>query len=105
MKLLLTKPIVGTRDRGLPTESKYTYANSGDKVKVMFNNSSLSYDGKPNGYFVCEKDDQNFVVFHSQFSFAIDDKDYDDIVFDKIELTDDLLYPESTETFEDKIFE
>lgn len=101
MELLLTKQIIGIRDRGLPTESKRIYACPGDKVRVIFNNSNPS----SNNYFICEKDDQNFVVFHSQFDFFTDDGDYENIIFDKIELTNDLLYPKSAKTFEDTIFE
>lgn len=82
MKLLLSKPIVGIIDRGLPTENRHTYANPGDTVEVIFDNT---------GHYVCIKDDLDFIVFNSQF----------DTILNERERKDDILYPESTEDFED----
>jgi hypothetical protein len=86
MRLLLTKQIVGIRDRGLPTESKRVFADPGDRVKVLFNNTKDSPSG-PIGHYVCEYNGQDFIIFNSQF----------DLMFNEKELKDDILHPRGEE--------
>jgi len=88
MKVLLTKQIVGIRDRGLPTEHKQVYAEPGDKVHVLFDNTIEDDTQGLIGHFVCEKNDQDFVVFPSQFNLIIKERE---------NARDDLFYPEPTE--------
>jgi len=88
MRLTLTKPIVGIRDRGKPTESKHVYALPGEIVKVLFNDTEETMFGYK-GHCTCVKDDQDFIVFTSQFNEFIKEKEREDDIFHS-EFTEDI---------------
>jgi hypothetical protein len=98
MKLQIIKPIVGIRDRGKPTESKITYADKGDRVSVVFDNTYESITQGMCGHYICVKDDQHFVVFHSQYDLVFNERNYGNGELSPLTTTEnDLLYPKSTE--------
>lgn len=100
MKLQLTKQIVGIRDRGMPNESRIIYAEKGDRVHVLFDNTLESDTAGIIGHYVCENNDQYFVVFPSQYDLTIRERGE----YEQITTEDDLLYPKQTD-FEDTILE
>lgn len=104
MKLQIIKPIIGIRDRGTPNESKISYADVGDRVKVLFDNTYESDTHGKCGHYICIQNDEHFVVFNSQYDLIFNERDYDE---SPITNENDLLYPEpiNTEIIEDTILE
>jgi hypothetical protein len=103
MKLQINQPIIGIKDRGMPTESKVVYADKGDRVSVLFDNTYETISEGMQGHYVCVKDDLHFIVFNSQYDMMIKERDYDNT--SEIITENDLLYPKSTEEIEDTILE
>jgi hypothetical protein len=101
MKLQLIKQIVGIRDRGLPTESRIVYAEEGDRVTVLFDNTSETFDNETIGHYICGNNDNYFVVFLNQFDLIIREKGE----YKSLTTEDDILYSKSAEDFEDTILE
>jgi hypothetical protein len=104
MKLQLIKQIVGIRDRGLPTEHRHIYADIGDRVHVIFDNtidaSTLDLF-ITNGHYICEKNDQHFVVFPSQYDLSFEDRGDIRNMIPITLIENDLLHSEPTELIED----
>jgi hypothetical protein len=101
MKLQIIKQIVGIRDRGLSTESKIIYAEEGDRVVVLFDNTKETLDNETTGHYICGNNDQYFVVFPSQYDLIIREKGE----YKSLTTEDDILYSKPTEDLEDTILE
>jgi hypothetical protein len=84
----------------MSTESRIVYAEKGDRVRVLFDNTVESETVGITGHYICEQNDQYFVVFPSQYDLTIKERgEYEQIITDN-----DLLYPKP-EDFEDTILE